>query len=174
MIFVTVGMHPQGFERLVRAADGLAALIEEPVVIQRGGTAYEPISARHFDFAGEAQIREQILGARVIVSHAGAGSILSVLAAGKPLVVAPRLQRLGEHYDDHQLELAETLAEQGRAVILVDVSSEMLRHAVVEAARLSGRVHTTMGLQDALQSWLAATESRLASKRSLLHPRWGA
>jgi UDP-N-acetylglucosamine transferase subunit ALG13 len=38
MILVTVGMHDQGFDRLVRAADELAAQIEEQVFIQYGET----------------------------------------------------------------------------------------------------------------------------------------
>ncbi len=38
MIFVTVGTHHQGFDRLVQAADELAAELDEQVVIQRGVT----------------------------------------------------------------------------------------------------------------------------------------
>ena len=42
MILVTVGTHPQGFDRLVRPMDELAALLEEEVIIQFGSSSYEP------------------------------------------------------------------------------------------------------------------------------------
>jgi len=40
MIFVTVGTHDQGFERLVKKMDEIAGQIDEEVVIQVGYTDY--------------------------------------------------------------------------------------------------------------------------------------
>jgi hypothetical protein len=43
-------------------------------------------------------------------------------------VVMPRLQRFGEHVNDHQLELCDALASEGRAIVVgdgVSVSSEI-------------------------------------------------
>ena len=119
MIFVTVGQHPEGFDRLVRAADAMAPFIEEPVVIQRGGTRYTPGFTRYFDFVAEAQVQEWLSQARIVVSHGGAGSILNALQARKPLIIVPRLKRFGEAIDDHQLELAETLSRQGKVVVVI-------------------------------------------------------
>jgi beta-1,4-N-acetylglucosaminyltransferase len=155
LILVTVGMHNQPFDRLVQAADELASLVEEPVVIQRGVSRYTPTFGQYFDFADEAQMRKWVSEARVVVSHGGAGSIISALQAGKSLVIVPRLKRFGEHFDDHQLELAEALAKVGRAIIVVVLSAEALREAI---ARASGWVHTETiggGLQSRLRAWLS-------------------
>ena len=39
MIFVTVGMHTAGFERLVKKMDEIAGKIDEEVIMQIGGTS---------------------------------------------------------------------------------------------------------------------------------------
>lgn len=154
MIFVTTGTHPNGFDRLVRAADEMASIVEEPVVIQRGGTQYTPVFARYFDFTDEAEVQEWLSEARVVVSHGGAGSVLNTLQAGKPLVVVPRRKHFGEVFDDHQLELAETLAQQGRAVPVIDLSAEALCEAVAQATQLTDEASARGGLQDVLRDWL--------------------
>ncbi len=54
----------------------------------------------------------------VVIAHAGVGSILMVLRTGACPVVIPRLSRLGEHVDDHQMELAEQLERRGLIRVL--------------------------------------------------------
>jgi UDP-N-acetylglucosamine transferase subunit ALG13 len=166
VIFVTVGMHDQPFDRLVRAADELAAAIDEPVVIQRGASGYEPTASRYFDFADEAQMRAWISRARVVVSHGGAGSILSVLAAGRPLVIAPRLRLFGEVFDDHQLELAEALGERGRAVLVRDPDGGGLERAVACAGGVLQRADGNGELQAVLGAWLSEQATRLTARKS--------
>jgi beta-1,4-N-acetylglucosaminyltransferase len=124
MIFVTVGMHSDGFPRLVETMDRLAAHIDEEVLIQTGSTVYQPSAARWFTFASQAEMEDYSRRAQIIVSHAGAGSILTALHYGKPMIVVPRRQQRGEHIDDHQLELAQALAEAG-ALIMVDAPEEI-------------------------------------------------
>ena len=41
MIFVTVGTHPDQFDRLIRKIDTIAPKIKEKIVIQRGFTKYQ-------------------------------------------------------------------------------------------------------------------------------------
>lgn len=131
MIFVTVGTHNQGFERLVKKADEIARDLKEEVVIQRGNTAYEPRYARFFDFASREEIAEWVEKARVVVTHGGAGSIVFALSRGKPVIVVPRLKKYHEHVNDHQVELARALEEEGRVKAVHDV--EELK-AALEAA----------------------------------------
>jgi UDP-N-acetylglucosamine transferase subunit ALG13 len=168
MIFVTVGMFPRQFDRLIRAADEMAARIKERVIMQRGSTAYRPESAQSFDFVREDRMQEWLADARVVVSHGGAGTILGVLQAGKPLVVVPRLARLGEHTDDHQLELAQVLAERGRAVSLANPSSETLWRAIEEATQLRASITVSNSLRTALHDWLGEQAERPVSRWSRL------
>jgi len=44
--------------------------------------------------------------AEVLVAHAGVGSLLSAMRAGKPIIIMPRRAELGEHRSDHQLATA--------------------------------------------------------------------
>lgn len=68
----------------------------------------------------------------VVITHAGVGSILMVLRTGSCPVVIPRLQQLGEHIDDHQMELAGML--ESRELVVVarpeDDLAECIQRAV--------------------------------------------
>jgi beta-1,4-N-acetylglucosaminyltransferase len=159
MIFVTIGTHNRGFERLVRAADELAARIDERVLIQRGSAEYLPAHAEHFRFTDGQRIEELAREARVIISHAAAGSILMALRLEKPLVVVARLQRLGECVDDHQIQLARALARRQRAIAVDDLGAAQLADAVNQAAQLvlvdpgTGSGPLVMGLRQQLAEW---------------------
>jgi beta-1,4-N-acetylglucosaminyltransferase len=154
MILVMVGMHTQSFDRLVRAADEVASFIDEPMVIQRGISQYKPAFSRYFDFASETQIQELLSEARIVISHSGAGSVLIALQADKPLIVVPRLKCFNEVFDDHQLELAETLAQQDRVVAVTDLSAEALGEAITQATQLTNTGSVSTDLQSALRVWL--------------------
>ncbi|MBZ5739733.1 glycosyltransferase [Nocardioides mangrovi] len=74
--------------------------------------------------------------ADVVVTHAGVGSVLSVLQQGKVPVILPRRSRSGEMVDDHQLEFAASIAAKGLA-IAVDpdhLTADHLRQAAALAA----------------------------------------
>jgi len=163
VILVTVGLHGQPFERLVRAADGMAALTCEPVIIQRGVARYVPTHAAWFDAIPARQMEALIAQARVLVSHAGAGSVLAALRARVPLVLVARLRRWRESIDDHQLQLAEALARRGRVLVLSDPSPVALLRAVERAEWVPDLAPGT-GLQQALRSWLAETPARPARR----------
>ena len=51
--------------------------------------------------------------ADLIVTHAGAGSILQGVKSQKKIIAVPRLKKYQEHVNDHQLELANKLEELG-------------------------------------------------------------
>jgi UDP-N-acetylglucosamine transferase subunit ALG13 len=167
MIFVTVGTHDQGFDRLVRAADDLAALIDEEVVIQRGVSSYNPRHATSFEWASSEEMLSWISRSRCVIAQAGAGTIITILRGRKPLVVAPRLKTFQEHYNDHQIELAEALSEQGRAIMVVDLSGHALLKAIDAPTSLGSAASRPTQLIDALlhklEAWMSPSQdSRLA------------
>jgi UDP-N-acetylglucosamine transferase subunit ALG13 len=171
MILVTVGAT-RPFDRLVEAADELALLVDEPLIIQCGAGSYKPRFASHVDFVDEAQMRKWLSESRVVVSHAGGGSIFDTLQAGKPLVLAPRIARLGEHIDDHQFELAEALAAQERTVVVTDLSTATLVEAISQAEQLQKEVKFgESGLHAALRDWLAEQAAGSPPRRCRLLPR---
>lgn len=121
MIFVTVGTHDQGFERLVKKMDEIAGQIDEKVVIQVGYTDYKPVNAEWFKFVDMEKIKDYYQNSRVIIAHAGAGTLLDSFQFNKPILVVPRLKKYDEHIDDQQLELAEALTRTKKAIAVYDI-----------------------------------------------------
>jgi len=63
---------------------------------------------------------EKVRQAWGLVAHAGTGTIFTALAAGKPLLVMPRLSRLREHVNDHQVHTAERFGAMGHVLVAWD------------------------------------------------------
>jgi UDP-N-acetylglucosamine transferase subunit ALG13 len=126
MIFVTIGSSRYGFERLVKEMDEIAGRIDERVIMQIGETSYEPKNARYFRFASKEEMDGLHEDVRVIVCHAGVGSILTALEHNKPLIAVPRKKKDGEAIDDHQLEIAREL-EKEEVITVVDDVEELER-----------------------------------------------
>jgi beta-1,4-N-acetylglucosaminyltransferase len=157
MIFVTVGTHDQQFDRLVRTMDELAWEIKEAVIIQRGYSRYTPTKAAFFTWATMNEMEQQIRQSRIVVAQAGAGTIITVFRANKPLVLVPRLRRYGEHYNDHQVELASALHQLGRARMVHPLSTESLRNAVYSVPpakkRLDPPIRLISAIRTQLENW---------------------
>lgn len=136
MIFVTVGMHHQGFERLIRPVDDLAGSSKEPVTVQIGSSSYVPTHATWFRFADQSVVDRWFASARVVVGHAGAGTVLTAARHRKPLVLVPRRAARGEHVNEHQLELVQALSAEGRVVMVAEPSVASLRDAIDAASDL--------------------------------------
>lgn len=113
MIFATCGSSPFRFDRMIEA---LAALPAASLHVQHG-PADPPCCAAAYPDLTFAALIEELRTADVVISHAGVGSILCAVHAGHTPIVFPRLKRYSEHVDDHQVELAEALAERGVVVI---------------------------------------------------------
>jgi beta-1,4-N-acetylglucosaminyltransferase len=121
LIFVTVGgVRP--FERLVTEMDHIAGRLAEKVVMQIGTTSYEPKNCDYLRFMPRNDIEELYASARVVVCHAGIGSILAAMQHNRPLILVPRMKRYGEHIDDHQLEIARAMENRG-VMIVYDISN---------------------------------------------------
>ena len=127
MIFVTVGTHHQPFERLL---NGLSALDDE-LVVQFGPGAPPPGVERAQAFMSFDAMLECFREADKVITHAGVGSILCATREGHLPLVVPRRSDLGEHVDDHQVELTRALDERGRVISVWDV--ENLRESVAGA-----------------------------------------
>jgi UDP-N-acetylglucosamine transferase subunit ALG13 len=117
--FVTVGNATDGFRRLLDAVERLAADggLPTPLVIQSGNNP--AFVSRHGlvrAFLPMEEFEEHIGRARLVIAHAGAGTVLHALAVGRVPVVMPRRARYGELVDDHQAEFVEHLARAGRVI----------------------------------------------------------
>lgn len=135
MIFVTVGsMFP--FDRLIRAVDALAAeLPEETFFAQIGQAAYEPANMAFARSLSPGAFSAKVDEARLVIAHAGMGSVISAMESRKPMVLLPRLASQGEVTTDHQTATAKWLAD--KPGLHIAPSEDGLKDVVLRALRLS-------------------------------------
>jgi len=112
-----------GFDRLIKKMDEIAERLEERVIMQIGYGKYIPKNAIYFRFTNREKIEELVANARIIVSHAGIGSILLAMKYRKPLVLVPRRKEYGEHIDDHQMEIARELEGKAGITVVYDINT---------------------------------------------------
>ena len=120
MIFVTVGTHEQPFNRLVGYMDKWAAEHDEEVIIQNGFTKTEIKNCKSKDIFDKEEFDSLISKARIVITHGGPCCFTSVLKTGKIPVVVPRQHKLGEHVDDHQVDITREVARKYNNIIVVD------------------------------------------------------
>ena len=58
--------------------------------------------------------------ADIVITHAGVGNIIYGLEQHKKMIVAARLEKYGEHVNDHQLQILESFANDGYIIPLQD------------------------------------------------------
>ena len=113
MIFVSVGTNEARFDRLLHAVAELG--LDEEVVVQHGHSARDsiPPARQLVDFLPFEGIVDTVRRSRVVVTHAGVGSVMVSLANGKRPIVVPRRKAFAEAVDDHQLAARSTVRERG-------------------------------------------------------------
>lgn len=135
MIFVTVGNPHNPAPRILNAVEDLAVqgyFGDERVVVQSGhNPEFTPRRCTAVPFMDMETFTQHVREARVVICHAGAGSLSHVIRTGKTPVVIPRRHKYGEHIDDHQMELAQAFAQRGLVVVAAEVSE--LPAAIQEA-----------------------------------------
>ncbi len=110
MIFCTTGTQV-AFDRLIKIVDEIAADLDEEVVAQANRGKYVPKNIRYVRFLPPKEFNELFSKARLIIAHAGMGTILSAMLQDKPIIIFPRLAALKEHRNDHQLATAMKMKE---------------------------------------------------------------
>lgn len=123
-IFVTVGTHPQQFNRLLKQLDLLVkkGRLKAIVFAQTGNSDFLPESFAFKDFLPPEEMRKRIAESDVIISHGGAGSVIGALEQEKPLVIVPREKRFGEHTNNHQRDLAVAMEKSGNAIAVFGIA----------------------------------------------------
>lgn len=125
MIFALVGTHEQQFNRLVKMIDELET--EERRIIQYGYSNCKIRKAESYKFLSFDEVKKYMQEASVVITHAGTGSVMLALSLGKIPIVVARYKKYGEHIDDHQLQLIETLMDDNLVVPCLDGDSLVSR-----------------------------------------------
>ncbi len=118
MILVTTGANGAPCDRLLAVVERFDT--DEEIFVQHGPSQLRPARATCVDFVPFERLAELVSQARVVVAHAGVGSILLCASKGRVPIVVPRLARYAEAVDDHQLFLARRLHRGGTVVCAED------------------------------------------------------
>ena len=86
---------------------------EVQALAQIGATDLDPSHLEARRFIPPDEFDRIVRGADVVIGHAGMGTILTAVAANKPLLVFPRRFALRETRNDHQIATARVMSERG-------------------------------------------------------------
>jgi len=115
LIFVTVGSRNYPFDRLFKKLDELyeEGILTDTMYAQIGTSTYRPKFYEYKDFISQTAFLEKIESADIVVSHGASGSIMKALNAGKKVIAVTRLEKYGEHINDHQIQNNEAFGSNG-------------------------------------------------------------
>jgi UDP-N-acetylglucosamine transferase subunit ALG13 len=136
-VVVTLGTHERyTFPRLL---NHLVTLLppDWDVLWQVGSTVIDKMPAGARKQVPITEMRQALAEADVVVSHAGVGSALAAMQAGKRALYVPRRKAFGEHVDDHQVEMAWEL--EGRKLVVAREAEEVSLADLETAAAWSVR-----------------------------------
>ena len=123
MIFVCVGSREYQFDRLLKKIDDLIIQgeINDKVFAQIGQSNYIPKYYEYKRYLSVEEFKENQKKANLIISHAGTGALIGALKMGKKVIAVPRLKKYGESIDDHQIQVAQVLAQEGYLKCVLDI-----------------------------------------------------
>lgn len=118
MIFVTVGTHEQGMDRLFIELDRLIEIgkLKEEVFAQIGYSNYMPKNYKYKKMIGYDEMDEYVKKSNIVITHGGPGSIFHPLQYGKIPIVVPRNPEFNEHVDNHQILFTKRLYQQNKVL----------------------------------------------------------
>lgn len=156
MIFVTVGAQ-MPFDRLVGAVDEWATSRQRTdVLAQIGPSELRTTTVSTVRFMKPEEFRSRVANARIIVAHAGMGTIITALELGKPIIVMPRRGNLRETRNDHQVATARQLQDAGRITVAYDERELIEKLDAADAHGSFDRIqaHASQRLLNALKAFL--------------------
>lgn len=121
-ILVTVGSDHHPFDRLIGWVDEWLTERRHDDVscVLQYGTAAPPRHGIAHDFLPHNELQALLQGAQVVVTQGGPMGIVESLQFGTTPIVVPRLARLGEVVDDHQVTFCRQLSAVGKCVLAED------------------------------------------------------
>lgn len=120
MIFATVGTQLP-FDRLLSGLEKWAGQNPSiPIFAQTGASRRQFKHMETVAHLSQSDFLARFKAARLIVSHAGMGTILSAAELGKPVILMPRRAKFGEHRTDHQQDTAREMARLSNVTLVED------------------------------------------------------
>lgn len=132
MIFVTVGSRNYPFDRLFKKLDELydEGIIKDTMFAQIGTSTYKPKNFEYKDFISQEEFLEKVKEANFVISHGASGSIMKALNEGKKVIAVTRLEKYGEHINDHQIQNNEAFGSNGYVLPVFEMDE--LKDAIIK------------------------------------------
>lgn len=113
MIFVTLGSQKFQFNRLLMELDKLVEekKISNDIFAQIGYSDYKPKNYEFKEFLDREQFAEIMERCEIVITHGGTGAIVGAVKREKKVIAIPRLEKFGEHVDDHQLQIIDQFTD---------------------------------------------------------------
>lgn len=111
--FITLGNASQSFIRLLDCCVHIQHLLPTPIIVQHGNTIFRNPQFECHEYISPDLFMHIMRASKLVIAHAGAGSIINSIRLGKKPIVMPRLKENLEHVNNHQLELAQRLSQDG-------------------------------------------------------------
>ena len=156
VIFVTVGAQ-MPFDRLVKTVDQWAGENgRDDVFAQIGQSEYQPSNIQWTNFLAPEEFKRKYEAAKVIVAHAGTGSIITALQLGKPVLVMPRRANLRETRNDHQIATAQQFRRFDSVEVAWDENELITKLEGIDNLRGSQRIesYASSELVQAIQEFI--------------------
>lgn len=118
--FISLGNSKQSFVRLIESIQSVIPDLPKPILIQHGHTPCLSKQMDTKDFISMDTFVNCIQRAKIIILHAGAGSVLHAIREKKWPIIMPREGRLKEHVNNHQIDFAKALHELGKAIMVTN------------------------------------------------------
>ena len=122
MIFITLGTQDKPFTRLLEAVQREIdnGNIKDKVVVQAGCTKFKTDDMEIFDLIPMDDFDKLMNECDLLITHGGVGSIVGGLNKNKVVIAAARLEKYGEHLNDHQLQIINNFTKEGYILNLED------------------------------------------------------
>lgn len=115
MILVLLGTQNNSFVRLLEEIEKCidSGIIKEEVIAQVGNTKFNSEKIIVKNFYSQEEMLKLIDSANFIISHGGVGSIVNCLKKAKKVIAVARLKEYKEHVNNHQIQIVQSLSEEG-------------------------------------------------------------
>ena len=115
MIFITLGTQDKPFNRLLEAVQREIdkGNIKDKVIVQAGYTKFKSKDMEVFDLIPMDEFDKLMNKCDLLITHGGVGSIVGGLNKDKVVIAAARLEKYGEHLNDHQLQIIDNFSKAG-------------------------------------------------------------
>ncbi len=132
MIFVTVGSRNYPFDRLFIELDILCeeGIINDEIFAQIGTSTYKPKHYEYKDFISQEEFLDKVKKANYVITHGASGSIMKALNEGKKVIAVTRLEKYGEHINDHQIQNNEAFGSNGYVLPVFEMDE--LKDAIIK------------------------------------------